>query len=369
MPDPIKLTIFNTNLAAGGGERFVQWLATNLDSSSFDISIILCEERIEYAIPSHVKTVILKPTRSSFLQRKLTSEIASCIDNMKSDVAITPLLYSGVLFAAGLKKSRHKVPWIARLGTVTPPQSRVQKFAFYRFRRLARLTHTVVQNTRQGADVLGSQVAYLKPRIIHVPNAATPGYVAANKASIELKREGILWAGRLEQAKRPDIFLDAVRQLARRMPVKAEMYGKGSLEGSLEKRIRDYGLSQCVSLCGHSENLYENMRKAALFVLTSDYEGMPNVILEAMNAGLPVVATDCDYGPRELITADTGRLVPAGDAHAIADAMSELLSCAELSVKLGDNAKRFVERYHSTDKIIQQWTKLFMDAAGQGDTL
>ena len=138
MRTPIKLSIFNTNLAAGGGERFVQWLATNLDPSSFEVSIILCEDRIEYAIPSHVKTFILKPTKSSFLQRKLTSEIASCIEDMKPDVAITPLLYSGVLFAAGLRKVDAQSSGIARLGSVTPPRSRVQKFAFYRFRRLAK---------------------------------------------------------------------------------------------------------------------------------------------------------------------------------------------------------------------------------------
>ena len=61
------------------------------------------------------------------------------------------------------------------------------------------------------------------------------------------------------------------------------MYGKGHLEDSLRRQIHDCELSHNVCLRGHSENLYESMKKAALFVLTSDYEGMPNVILEAMS--------------------------------------------------------------------------------------
>ena len=81
------------------------------------------------------------------------------------------------------------------------------------------------------------------------------------------------------------------------------------------------------------------------------------------------MATDCDYGPRELITNETGRLVPKGDVTSIADAMYELLTSDGLTARLGSNAKRFVEANYSTNKIVQQWTKVLTEAAGRGDIL
>jgi len=101
-----------------------------------------------------------------------------------------------------------------------------------------------------------------------------------------------------------------------------------------------------VELCGPTGDLGAEMAKASVYVLSSRFEGMPMVVLEAMSKGLPVVAFDCPTGPAELIRhGHDGLLVPPRDVAALAAALDEIVSDAALRRRMGENARRSAEAY------------------------
>ena len=143
------------------------------------------------------------------------------------------------------------------------------------------------------------------------------------------------------------------------------IYGDGYLKGELEKHIQWLGLLDSVELAGSVRNLEDRIYDSALFVLSSDFEGMPNALLEAMSLGLPVISTDASGGgPREVIRSGTnGILVPIRDKDAIANAMIEVLTDYEYGEKLASNAHRIVSSM-SPGVTLQKWESYISTVSG-----
>lgn len=134
-------------------------------------------------------------------------------------------------------------------------------------------------------------------------------------------------AARLSPEKDLGLLLAAFRILQSRMPVALVVVGDGPERAALEGQIDAWGLADRVAFVGHRDNVYPYMRRADLYVHTCQYEGFGYTMLESMACGTPVVATDCPYGPREVIGPDRfGLLVPERDADALAAAIGGLLS-------------------------------------------
>lgn len=136
----------------------------------------------------------------------------------------------------------------------------------------------------------------------------------------------ILAVGRLQPQKDYPTLLEAFSQLRRVQPARLLILGEGKERPLLETLIKEKGLSQDVSMPGFVENPYAYMSRAALFVLSSRWEGLPTVLIEALCCGTPVVSTDCPSGPHEILQGGRfGQLVPVGDATALAKAMQSVL--------------------------------------------
>lgn len=168
----------------------------------------------------------------------------------------------------------------------------------------------------------------------------------------------IVAAGRLEDQKDYPILLNAFAILCNNNPTldyKLHIYGKGSLEESLKNMADSLDISSKVVFKGFCSNIWDIENNASLYVLSSYYEGMPNSLIEAMAMGIPAISTDCPSGPSELIrNGENGLLVPVKDADALATAMEIVLSDAELSARLGNNA-RLIRQELSLDKICDEW--------------
>ncbi len=132
----------------------------------------------------------------------------------------------------------------------------------------------------------------------------------------------ILGVGRLSAQKNFPLLLRAVAKVREQRPVRLLILGEGDDRAALEALIHNLGLSDCVALPGFVDNPYAYMRHAQLFVLSSDWEGLPTVLIEALACGCPVVSTDCPSGPMEILDGGTyGALVPMRDEEALADAI------------------------------------------------
>ena len=160
----------------------------------------------------------------------------------------------------------------------------------------------------------------------------------------------ILGVGRLTQAKDFPTLIRAFALVRKKHPARLMILGEGEERSKLETLVQELGLEKEVSLPGFVDNPYKYMKRAAVFVLSSKWEGFGNVLVEAMALGTPVVSTNCPSGPAEILeNGRWGRLVPVGDVYALAEAIIETLD-EEHHPDVANRAKDFavelaVEKY------------------------
>ena len=169
------------------------------------------------------------------------------------------------------------------------------------------------------------------------------------------KHRDIAAVGRLNPQKNHALLIRAYAALG---PIEDRLviYGEGELREELEELVRSLHLEGRVLLPGLSDNVSRDVKSARLFVLSSDFEGMPNALLEAMALGLPCISTDCPCGgPAEILeNGKNGLLVPVGDEQALTAAMAALLENGDLRAALGGQARKTAERF-SPEKVFRQW--------------
>ncbi len=167
----------------------------------------------------------------------------------------------------------------------------------------------------------------------------------------------IVTVGRLEKQKNQKLLIDAFKIASEKHnDYKLLLYGKGSLQKQLEEHCENNSLEDKVIFKGQVDNVKEEIYKAGMFVLSSDYEGMPNALMEAMALGLPCISTDCPCGgPRTLIQQnENGILVETNNVEQLSNAINMLIENRELSSKIGYSANKIKESY-SVNVIAKKW--------------
>lgn len=168
----------------------------------------------------------------------------------------------------------------------------------------------------------------------------------------------IVYIGRLDNyQKRIDILLSAFHEFYKNHnEYRLVIYGRGPAQSFVEEYIRNNSLSKCIELKGVSISPMEDMAKEGIYVITSDFEGISNSLLEAMAIGMPVVTTDHSPGGGRLLVKDhkNGIIVPKGNPHYIAKALSEFADSPTLCRCCGLEATKVIQRFESK-KIISIW--------------
>ena len=137
----------------------------------------------------------------------------------------------------------------------------------------------------------------------------------------------LIGMGRLGRQKNFEVLIRAFYMVRAQLDCRLLILGEGRRHGRLERLVRGLGMTESVQLPGFVENPYPYLAKADLFVLSSLWEGSPNALSEALALGVPVVSTDCESGPREILqNGKYGQLVPLGDTDAMASAIIGTLS-------------------------------------------
>lgn len=176
----------------------------------------------------------------------------------------------------------------------------------------------------------------------------------------------ILAAGRLTVQKRFDILIYAFNLFSQKFPeYKLKIFGKGEEQSSLIKIINKCNLQDKVFILNPISEVIKRNRSASMFVLSSDFEGIPNVVLEAMANGIPCVVTDCLPGGGEFVTnkGQCGQLVKCGDIQGICDAMIRYVNDTSFSRSMALKALDYIRRFDE-NIIIDQWKKLIQEVAG-----
>lgn len=198
---------------------------------------------------------------------------------------------------------------------------------------------------------------------IVIPNAiSNPQAYTTKKQKKEMKR--IVGVGRLTWAKGFDILIDAFELVLKKYPShKLYIYGEGILEKELKEKIKNKKLEKSIFLMGNSPDVLTEISKSDIFVLSSRYEGMPNVLMESMAIGMPCVSTNCVAGPAELINNyENGILTDEISAIELSKKIIELLDNKMLRDKLGKNATKIINT-NSCDIIYSRFNEYFYNVS------
>ena len=171
-------------------------------------------------------------------------------------------------------------------------------------------------------------------------------------------RGEIITCGRLFEQKNDALLIDAFAGVAEKIPYATlKIYGEGPLKDELQKKIDNLGLRDKVTLMGNTDNVAEALKRADLFVLSSDFEGMPNALMEAMAAGVPSISTDCPCGgPRELFGKElSSLLVPVKDAESLREKIISYLESTDEEKKAFSSVFRTAAEKFSPDRVYGEW--------------
>lgn len=172
---------------------------------------------------------------------------------------------------------------------------------------------------------------------------------------IEEKFDFMVAAGRLHYQKGFDLLVEAYSLSSAKKKIKLLIFGDGELRKNIQKQIDEKNLTNFIILKGKTENLYKYLSKAKMFILSSRYEGFPNVLIEALACNVSCIATNCPTGPDEIIKNESnGLLVINEDIKDLSKAIDRLFFNTELQKKFRDNARKSVEHL-SINKIAQKW--------------
>jgi glycosyltransferase involved in cell wall biosynthesis len=327
-----RVAVFVPTLACGGVERVMLNLAQGFCERGFEVDIVTHRVEGEFKghLPRKARLVDLRagrvlsslPKLVRYLQRDRPAALLAAMEH--SSVA--------AIWARAIARVPTRI-----IATEHTNLSEVVKHAPSRKVRLVPFVcrcflhraDAIVAVSQGVADDLVQHAPKCRDRIHVIYNPIiTSNILSQAKQGLEHPWFGpgeapvILGTGRLAQQKDFATLIRAFALVRQQRPARLLILGEGDERRRLEELVADLGIEQDVSLPGYEENPYRYMSRAALFVLSSAWEGFGNVVVEALAAGAPVLATDCESGPREILEAvRRGRLVQVGDHDALARAI------------------------------------------------
>jgi glycosyltransferase involved in cell wall biosynthesis len=333
---PRRLAFFVPSLRGGGAERVMLALAEGFSKAGHPVDLVLARAvgPLLEQVPATLRIIDLKrdrvlaalPNLVSYLRREKPAALLAAMGHTN----VIALLAR--LFSRAPSKVVLSVHNTMHYGSTfdLPLKHRI----LYRFMRgCYPLADGIVAVSRGVAEELVQALGLAQEsiRVIYNP-IVTPELfaLAAQPVDHPWFVEGgppvIIAAGRLTRQKDYPTLLQAFARVAVQRPARLLILGEGEERASLEALVRQLKLDKCVALPGFESNPYRYMARAALFVSSSAWEGFGNVLVEAMAMGSPVVATDCRFGPSEILEAGKyGSLVPVGAPDLLAEAMLSVL--------------------------------------------
>lgn len=346
----MHICFITATMAGGGTERVIAVLANYLVKENNKVTILLtASDKIEYELDSRIEVNQLGGETAGTLTRRLKRIVALRHYYRKNKETIylsfgTETNMFAILSAFFMDRK-----------LIVSERNDPNKCTFKKKRDIL---YTFAKGfVFQTPDAMHCFSDRIQKRSVVIPNPVT------NKLPDRIKgerRKEIVAVGRLEEQKNHRLLLESYSDfLKKHSDFVLKIYGKGWLRQSLGKFASELGIEENVIFAEFSPNVLEQIKDSYMYVLSSDYEGVSNSLLEAMSMGLPVISTDCPIGGSRMLIRDheNGILVPCGDRRALTEAMVELAESKELAKHLGTEAEKVKELY-SVDVIARMWRSI-----------
>lgn len=351
-----RIALFISSLQKGGSERVMVNLAEYFHEQKYDVILITQYKRDnEYPLSPEIRRVYSEPDELQLQGGRIKNFCVrfAALRNIwkayKPDVILSFLGKNNLMAIATSAFLPSRTVVSVRGEPTMEYEGKLMQF-------IAKLTFRfadgVILQTKQAAAFFPKAV---QKKGIILPNPLNPQFL--NRRYIGERENLIVAAGRLDENKNHAMLIHGFAKIASEFPnMKLVIYGEGELHKSLEELVSEKELSDRILLPGSVSDLADKICKARIFALTSNTEGMPNSVMEAMALGIPVVSTDCPCGGPAALIEDgvNGLLVPVGDAYALSDAFRKILSDEEYAQNLSDRAYEAAQKFYP-DVVNQAW--------------
>ena len=333
------------SMGCGGAERVVSILANDYAQNGWnvDILLLLSNERA-YELHENINVVDLSGDIVSRWRRlpMWLSGIRKYVQKNKPDVVVSFVARINII--AKLSLLNIDVPLIVseRNDPYMDGRGMLVKLLTKKFYPLV---SAVVFQTKRAQGYF--------QQLTNSVIISNPIGVYATKSDVAKKR--IVTVGRLSEQKNQKMLIEAFSKVHMKYPeYTLDIYGEGTLRGMLQETIQNLGLSNCVTLKGAVKNVHQQISDVELFVLSSDYEGLSNALLEAMMMGIPCISTNCAGSDEYIKSGVNGMLTDVGNVDEIVATIDYMLSHSHEADRMGEQAKTDAQIFAKSN-IIACW--------------
>lgn len=360
-----RLLLVTSDLCGRGAEREFCNLARYLPRDRFDVQVALWRRVFDYDLPADVPVFCLNKRRPWHVGRAVRG-FQRLVEVLSPDVVFSQLQYVNIVTGTALRLCRQRPAWVCRL--TNDPRREIRSpfatWARWSFRRADRVVGCCEGVTREAQTHLRLPSERMQT-LWNLVDVDAIDRAASQSASVQ-KQPGTFVAAHLAQfhpQKNQRMLFEAFARFRGR-PAELWMMGRGPLESTLHEHAQRLGIAGQVRWLGFQANPYPLLREADCLVLSSDYEGLPNVILESLACGTPVCTTRCRFGPEELLEDGVdGWLSPVGDADALAKSLERIVADPARSRQMGAVGRERVRQRFAPARVCQTYAELFEQLA------
>ena len=342
----------------GGAERIVSEKASTLaDDYGHEVTIVSIykdKRPPSYPVAANVKIISLDipfPNHEGNAVKRLINRFSTLIHTVKKLNATLAIIKPDATFFT-MVVGALALPFAKNAGKRIYESHSARKFTPFHnfFFMMERHADTVVCLTEDDAqEYRHAKHCVVIPNFIEEPCHTVKDY--SKKSAIAV--------GRLEEVKGFDRLIKMWKTIALAHPDwHLDIYGDGTEKDRLQERINKYNLSDKITLCGRSDNIQERYAEHSLHVMSSRYEGLGMVMIEANACGLPSVSFNFEYGASDILKdGENGLLVPQNDREMFIKAVEQLMDNENLRATMGKKAAIMAHRYYK-ENIIEKWNRL-----------
>lgn len=358
MKKQIHIAMLIGSLTKGGAERVMVNLANYFVNQGYRITMVTQYKREnEYALDERVKRVISDISKEELTNYRFINfkrrffKLRTIWKNEKPDVILSFIGKNNMM--AILTSRFLKIP-VAVSVRADPNEEYYNLWMRYMARHLFNKADGIILQTNRCLDFFPEKI---RKKAVILKNPVSPAFFKQRYTGEREKK--IVAVGRIDENKNHEMLLRAFSGIAKEFPdYQVIIYGEGDKRKALKELSKELGIERQIQLPGSIDDVADQIYKTRVFVLSSNTEGVPNTLIEAMILGMTVIATDCPCGgPADLIMDKiNGILVPVGNVEKMKENLRMLLNNLHFADELGKNAAKTADIY-MPEKVYYEWEK------------
>ncbi|QZA32870.1 glycosyltransferase family 4 protein [Hydrogenibacillus sp. N12] len=355
--------------AIGGAQVHVRDLATAMRKKGHKVTVLVggqgvfTEALAIRGIPHRALRYLVRPIRP-WVDVMGLWELRSVLAELKPDLVSAHSSKAGWLGRLAARSLGIPVIFTAHGWAFTEgvPRPKRMMYAFAE-RMAAPLSDRIITVSEYDFKLALSHRIAKADRLVVVHNGI-PDITPALRAQPENGPVCMVMVARFEHQKDHGTLIHALAEL-KALEWKLELIGDGPLREQVKNEVEKLGLHERVSFLGARKDVAERLAKAQIFVLTSKWEGFPRSILEAMRAGLPVIASDVGGVREAVIDGQTGYLIPRGDQERLQERLKQLILNHELRAQMGTAGRRRYEKHFTIERMVEKTLAVYEDVVAR----